>query len=206
MIHQSQIQASNSRSLLISGLFPSGEPFSDVVQADTSYEAQIRVIAQCRYSDAGGDLAVTRLADAHTGAAVQDSLLSADQDLLSEVEAVEYVLHTVQNSLIKGCTSAGGIRAEELYSYVEFFDLVLTQAPHAFDGLISGLKISSDEAITIDFEDSSGSVVELVPADALFALATVALEEGRVAAAYQVCAMASFTRVALSKACITALT
>ena len=48
--------------------------------------------------------------------------------------------------------------------------------------------------------------LELVPADALYALATVALEEGRVAAAYQVLTMASFTRVALSQACIRALT
>lgn len=56
------------------------------------------------------------------------------------------------------------------------------------------------------FEDSRSLETELVPADALYALATAALEEGRVAAAYQVLTMASFTRVALSQACIRALT
>ena len=68
MIHQSQSTQPNSQSLLISGLFPSGESFSDVVDADSSYEAMIRVISQARYSDAGGDLEVIQVADARTGA------------------------------------------------------------------------------------------------------------------------------------------
>lgn len=98
MISYPQHNQAQTRSLLISGLFPNGEPFAEEVQADSSYVAQIKVLAQCRYSDLGGDLDVTGLTDAATGSSVQDSLLSAKQDLLSEVEAVEYVIHTVQNS------------------------------------------------------------------------------------------------------------
>ena len=206
MFQQSQTTQTNSQSLLISGLVPSGEAFSGVVEADSSYEAMIRVISQCRYSDAGGDLEVIRVADAHTGAVVTGVLLSADQDLLREVDAVEYVLHTVQTSLDKGCTTWSDEKSGKLRAFVEFFDLVLSQAPGAFDGLCSGQSLPSDDEITIVFEDSRSLETELVPADALYALGTAALEEGRVAAAYQVLTMASLTRVALSQACIKALT
>jgi hypothetical protein len=206
MIQQSQITQLTPQSLLISGLYPNGEAFSDVVEADTSFEAMIRVISQCRYSDAGGDLEVIRVADARTGAQLTDELLSADQDLLREVDAVEYVLHTVQTSLDKGHTTWSDEKSAELRAFVEFFDLVLSQAPGAFDGLCSGRSLPSDDEITIVFEDSRSLETELVPADALYALGTAALEEGRVAAAYQVLTMASLTRVALSQACIKALT
>lgn len=206
MIHQPQLTQTNTRALLISGLFPNGEMFSDVAHASTSYEAQIRLIAQCRYSDAGGDLEVTRLADASTGSAVPDALLSADQDLLTEVEAVEYVLYTVQNSLDTGRRTSTDPASVTLRSYVEFFDIVLSEAPQVFEALSSGDPLSSEDDIGLMFEDSTGSENELVPADALYALAIAALEEGRVAAAYQVLTMANVTRVALSKACIKALT
>ena len=205
MIHQSQSTQLNSQSLLISGLFPSGESFSDVVDADSSYEAMIRVISQCRYSDAGGDLEVIRVADAHTGAVVTGVLLSADQDLLREVDAVEYVLHTVQTSLDNGRTAWSDEKSHQLRAFVEFFDLVLSQAPGVFDGLCSGHSLTSDEDITVVFEDSRSLETELVPADALHALASAALEEGGVAAVYQVLTMAGLTRVALSQACIRAL-
>lgn len=206
MIQQSQTTQLNPQSLLISGLFPSGEAFSDVVEADTSYEAMIRVISQCRYSDAGGELEVIRVADARTGAQLPDALLSADQDLLREVDAVEYVLHTVLTSLDQGRTTWTDEKSAELRAYVEFFDLVLSEAPGVFDGLCSGQSVTSDDEITIEFEDSRSLEIELVPADALYALGAAALEEGRVAAAYQVLTMASLTRVALSQACIKALT
>lgn len=206
MIQQPQTTQLNSRSLLISGLFPSGEAYNNVVDADSSYEAMIRVIAQCRYSDAGGDLEVIRVADARTGAQLSEALLSADQDLLREVDAVEYVLYTVQTSLDTGRTTWSDEKSAELRAFVELFDLVLSQAPGVFDGLCSGQSLTSDDEITIVFEDSRSLETELVPADALYALATAALEEGRVAAAYQVLTMASFTRVALSQACIRALT
>lgn len=206
MIQQPQTTQLNPQSLLISGLFPSGEVFSDVVEADTSYEAMIRVISQCRYSDAGGELEVIRVADARTGAQLTEALLSADQDLLREVEAVEYVLHTVLTSLDKGRTTWSDERSAELRAYVEFFDLVLSEAPGVFDGLCSGQSVTSDDEITIVFEDSRSLEIELVPADALHALGAAALEEGRVAAGYQILTMASFTRVALSQACIKALT
>lgn len=206
MIQQSQTTQLNPQSLLISGLFPSGEAFSDVVEADTSYEAMIRVISQCRYSDAGGELEVIRVADARTGAQLPDALLSADQDLLREVDAVEYVLHTVLTSLDKGRTTWTDEKSAELRAYVEFFDLVLSEAPGVFDGLCSGQSVTSDDEITIVFEDSRSLEIEFVPADALYALGAAALEEGRVAAAYQVLTMASLTRVVLSQACIKALT
>ncbi|MGR0140752.1 hypothetical protein, partial [Pseudomonas sp. RSP] len=151
-------------------------------------------------------LEVIRVADARTGAQLTDALLSADQDLLREVDAVEYVLHTVQTSLDKGRTTWSDEKSAELRAYVEFFDLVLSQAPGVFDGLCSGRSLTSDDEITIDFEDSRSLEIELVPADALLALGNAALEEGRVAAVYQVLTMASFTRVALSQACIKALT
>lgn len=134
------------------------------------------MLAQCRYSDLGGDLDVTGLTDAATGSSVQDSLLSAKQDLLSEVEAVEYVIHTVQNSLNNGRTFSAG-STSELRAYVEFFDLILSEAPHAFDGLCSGDRVADDE-ITLDFEDSSSAEFALVPADALLTLATLALGGG----------------------------
>ena len=206
MIQQPQTTQLNPQSLLISGLFPSGEVFSDVVEADTSYEAMIRVISQCRYSDAGGELEVIRVADARTGAQLTEALLSADQDLLREVEAVEYVLHTVLTSLDKGRTTWSDEKSAELRAYVEFFDLVLSEAPGVFDGLCSGQSVTSDDEITIVFEDSRSLEIELVPADALHALGAAALEEGRVAAAYQVLTTASFTRVAVSQGCIKELT
>lgn len=205
MIQQSQTTQAHSRSLLVSGRFPSGLAYSDVVQADTSYEAMIRVLAHCRYSDDGGDLEVVRLSDATTGAAVKDALLSADQDLLRDVDAVEYVLHTVQTSLDTGRNSWSDTESDKLRAYVEFFDLVLSQAPGVFDGLCSGQSVHSDEEIMIEFEDSRSLEFELVPADALLALGNAALEEGRVAAVYQVTTMSSLTRVTLSKACIKAL-
>lgn len=203
MISVPQQNPAQTRSLLISGLFPNGEPFAREIQAESPYEAQIKVLAQCRYSDMGGDLDVTGLTDAVTGSSVQDSLLSAGQDLLSEVEAVEYVIHTVRKSLNNGRTFSVG-SGSELSAYVEFFDLVLSEAPHAFDGLCSGDQMADDEEITLEFEDSSSAEFALVPADALLVLATVALGEGRAAAAYQVLMMASTARVALSRACIRA--
>ncbi|MBI6556756.1 hypothetical protein YA0850_30845 [Pseudomonas veronii] len=205
MIHQSQPPQPNSQSLLISGLLPSGESFSDVVDADSSYEAMIRVICQARYSDDGGDLEVIRVADARTGAQLSEVLLSADQDLLREVDAVEYVLHTVQTSLDNGRIAWPDETSIQLRAFVEFFELVLSQAPGVFEGLCSGHSLTSDDDITIVFEDSRSSDTELVPADALFALATAALEEGGVAAVYQVLTLAGLTRVALSQACIRAL-
>lgn len=178
MIHQSQSTQPNSQSLLISGLFPSGESFSDVVDADSSYEAMIRVISQARYSDAGGDLEVIQVADARTGAQLTEVLLSADQDLLREVDAVEYVLHTVQTSLDNGRIAWPDEKSVQLRAFAEFFDLVLSQAPGVFDGLCSGHSLTSDDDITVVFEDSRSLETELVPADALHALASAALEEG----------------------------
>ncbi|WP_218187845.1 hypothetical protein, partial [Pseudomonas sp. NBRC 111142] len=70
MISYPQHNQAQTRSLLISGLFPNGEPFAEEVQADSSYVAQIKVLAQCRYSDLGGDLDVTGLTDAATGSSV----------------------------------------------------------------------------------------------------------------------------------------
>ena len=96
-------------------------------------------------------------------------------------------------------------RNPQLRAFAEFFDLVLSQAPGVFDGLCSGHSLTSDDDITVVFEDSRSLETELVPADALYALATAALEEGGVAAVYQVLTMAGLTRVALSQACIRAL-
>ncbi|MBX8557082.1 hypothetical protein K5D56_21695 [Pseudomonas cichorii] len=205
MIHQSHTTKPNSQSLLISGLFPSGESFSDVVDAGSSYEAMIRFISQARYSDFGGDLEVIGVADARTGDQLTDVLLSADQDLLREVDAVEYVLHTVQTSLDNESLTWPDKKSGRLRSFVEFFELVLSQAPDVFDGLCSGHSLPSDDDITVLFEDSRSLETELVPADALYTLATTALEEGGVAAVYQVLTMARLTRVALSQACIRAL-
>ncbi|QWE97992.1 hypothetical protein [Cupriavidus sp. EM10] len=80
---------SNIRDLTIFGFYPSGQKFSGTVKAGSSFEAMIRVLADRRYSDDGGDLAVSSVIDAETGRVVDGALLSAQHDLLPEVEAIE---------------------------------------------------------------------------------------------------------------------
>ncbi|ABO59707.1 hypothetical protein Bcep1808_6820 (plasmid) [Burkholderia vietnamiensis G4] len=198
------------RDLTIVGTYPSGEAYSNTVQAGSSFEAMIRVLADRRYADDGGDLVISRVLDARTGLPVDGVMLSAEHDLLPETEAIDQVIEKVTSLLPALSFGAfGGKHAfssfDALRAYAEYFGLVLSEAPFALEGLSHGAGVSSDEDMTLEFEDSQGVVHEFEPALALLALAEAVLERGMCAAALQVKTLAMVARSSLNLAALDAL-
>ncbi|WP_432263265.1 hypothetical protein [Cupriavidus sp. TMH.W2] len=207
---QNQLAPSGVRMLTIVGNYPSGEAYSDTVQAGSSFEAMIRVLADRRYSDDGGDLEVSCIIDAQTGKVVDDRLLNAEHDLLTEVDAIEQVMEKV--TALLPTLSFGALDSvhavsgyDHLLAYTEYFGLVLAEAPQAFDGLTHGAGATSDEDMTLEFEDSQGLVHQFEPAVALLALAEAALQGGMTTAALQVKTLATVARSSLNLAALDAL-
>ncbi|WP_425953121.1 hypothetical protein [Ralstonia pseudosolanacearum] len=207
---QNQIATSGARMLTIAGFYPSGQAYTDTVQAGSSHEAMIRVLADRRYSDDGGDLEVSSVIDAETGKVVDGKLLSADRDLLPEVEAIELVLEKV-TELLSTTTFASRDSTEQssdyyrYLAYTEYFGLVLAEAPHAFEGVSHGSGATSDEDMTLVFEDSQGLEHQFEPAVALLALAEAALLGGMTTAALQVKTLATVARGTVNLAALDAL-
>ena len=204
---QNIITPSNIRDLTIFGFYPSGQKFSGTVKAGSSFEAMIRVLADRRYSDDGGDLAVSSVIDVETGFVVDGALLSAQRDLLPEVEAIEEVVQCVTQLIPSMLASMDGDLSDRdrLFAYTEYFGLLLAEAPLAFEGLTHGDVETSDENMTLEFEDCQGHVHHFEPAFALLALADAALKVEVTTAALQVKTLATVARSSLNMAAIDAL-
>src|SRR2546422_794155 len=76
--------------LTVVGFFPNGDGYSGTVMADTPIDATVRVLAERRYCEDGGDLEVSCVLDASTGDVVCDDVgrpvqLLSDGDAISEV-------------------------------------------------------------------------------------------------------------------------
>ncbi|AVA38020.1 hypothetical protein ACUXAV_004874 [Cupriavidus metallidurans] len=198
---------SNIRDLTIFGFYPSGQKFSGTVKAGSSFEAMIRVLADRRYSDDGGDLAVSSVIDAETGRVVDGALLSAQHDLLPEVEAIEGVVQCVTDLISTMQPRMDGDLSDRdrLFAYTEYVGLLLAEAPLAFEGLTHGAMEMSDENMTLEFEDCRGHVHYFEPAFALLTLAEAALQVEVTTAALQVKTLATVARSSLNLAAIDAL-
>lgn len=198
---------SNIRDLTIFGFYPSGQEYSGTVKAGSSFEAMIRVLADRRYSDDGGDLAVSSVVDAETGLVVDGALLSAQHDLLPEVEAIEEVVQCVTELISTMRPRMDGQLSDRdrLYAYTEYFGLLLAEAPLAFEGLAHGAADTLDEDMTLEFEDNQGHVHHFEPASALLALADAALKVEVTTAALQAKTLATVARSSLNLAAIDAL-
>jgi len=192
------------RALIVDGIYPSGDVFSDTVQAGSSFEAMIRVLADRRYSDDGGDLSISSVFDADTGDIVDGPLLSAQSALLSEAEAIEQVLEQVTSILSSASFDTDAGRGA-LGAYMEYFGLVLAEAPFAFEAISKGAGEMSREDMTLEYEDFQGVVHEFEPAVALLALAEVALQREVNTAALQVKTLATVARSTFNLAAIDAL-
>lgn len=176
---------SGVRTLIVEGGYPNGERYSDTVQASTTFEAMICVLADRRYSDDGGDLAISAVRDVATGAALDHDLIPAEIRLLTEVEAITQVIDTATAVLQSGKYNSERPSCE-LRAYAEYFGLVLGEAPFAFDGLTVGPGATSREDLTLEYEDMAGDQYVFAPADALLELARIALQQEQSVAAIQV--------------------
>lgn len=195
---------SGVRALTVDGIYPNGDGYSATVQARSTFEAMIRVLADCRYSDDGGDLAVSRVCDVATGAVLDKDLIPAEIALLTEVEAIGQVLEQVAGSLLTA-SFADDSSSLTLRAYTEYFDLILSYAPHALSEVSGWAGDLSEEEMTLEFEDSKGKVHEFEPAAALLVLVEVALQHGDSVAAMQAKSLATSARSSLNKAAFDAL-
>ena len=191
-------QQPQERAYTVTGYFPSGESYSDTVVALSPIDARIRVIASLRYEEDGGDLSVSRVMDASTGKVVEDGPL----DLPSESEALETLVFQLRGS-IPSLASSG--ETGTLNAYLELFELLLSDAPHALDGIAAGEEGYAEEDLMMQFIDSSGADHTIVPAVALAALVQKSQELAWSPAAAQLAELAARARVAVSLSIIDAL-
>lgn len=181
------------RGLTVVGFFPSGEGFSDSVSARSPVEAKIRVLADCRYSGEGGDLAISCIIDDATGSAVEVGKSFEGVSLLTEHDAIEEVL---QRIIMAGAP-------DSLAAYIEFFELLLDEAPGVFCDL-AGRSADANEDRSVEFEDAMGESHVFVPSDALLKLADADLSHGFSVAATQLKLMVTRAGAALDWAIIDA--
>lgn len=184
------------------GFFPSGEPFSDTVVASQPQEAKIRVIAGLRYMEEGGDLEVSCVIDDATGKVVDETPL---ESFLSESLALDSLVYQLREAIPGPALTFGhdGLTAAEidkLNAYLELFELVLSDAPHALDGITVGAEGYADEDLMMRFIDSMGAEHEIIPAEALATLASTSLRLGFTPAAAQIEELARRARSAVSLA------
>ncbi|WP_049820942.1 hypothetical protein [Methylibium petroleiphilum] len=202
-------QSHQSRDLAFTvvGFFPSGEGYSDTVLARDPEEAKIRVISDLRYSEEGGDLEVSCVLDA-AGKVVEDSTADAF-DMLVESDALEILITHLRETIPGPATSAADAseasEIDMLNTYLELFELVLSDAPHALDGLTIGADGYADEDLTLRFIDSMGADHEIIPAEALLHLARKSLQLGFGPAAAQIESLATRARSAVSLAVLEAI-
>jgi hypothetical protein len=191
--------------LTVVGFYPSGDGFEGTVCAQTASEAKIRVLASQRYSDDGGDLSIACVMD-ETGHVIDDVPCSADVALLTNQEAVGALLDQASSVILQHGghpLAADGSDCTLLRGYIEFLECVLLAAPQVFDDLSSldlDGSIDVDEML-VEFETSSGVVVDIQPSVALAAIADLVLFGTFSSDALQVRELASIAGVALDLAC-----
>ena len=178
-------QSLADRAFTVVGFFPSGEGFSDTVLARLPEDAKIRVIAGLRYTDEGGDLEVSCVLDA-AGMVVEGSLDSFC--IMNELEAMDSLVAQLREALPGPATSDGTDveTIDKLNAYLELIELVLSDSPHALDGVSAGATGYAEEDLTLQFIDSMGTQHEINPAHALSALAEKSLQLGWNPAAAQI--------------------
>lgn len=197
-------QSHQSRDLAFTvvGFFPNGEGYSDTVLARDPEEAKIRVISDLCYAEEGGDLEVSCVVDA-AGKVVADSAGGAF-DMLVESEALELLIshlrETIPGPAISARSASEACEVDTLNTYLELFELVLSDAPHVLDGLAVGAQGYADEDLMLHFIDSMGVSHEIIPAEALVHLARKSRQLGLGPAAVQLEALATRARFAVSLA------
>ncbi|MBG6083215.1 hypothetical protein [Rubrivivax gelatinosus] len=182
------------------GYFPSGEPFSDTVVASQPQEAQTRVTAGLRYAEEGGELEVSCVIDDATGQVVDQAPLDP---LMSESMALDSLVLQLRGALpgpaqVSGLDGFTVAEIGKLTAYLELFELVLSDAPFALDGITVGAEGYADEDLTMRFIDSMGVEHEIIPAEALATLAATSLRLRFTPAAAQIEELAQRGRSAVS--------
>lgn len=201
-------QASRDLAFTVVGFYPSGEGFSDTIQATRADEAKIRVIAAQMYSEDGGDIEVSCVLDA-SGKVVDDAVLGA-ADILSESSALESLIQHLRRE-VAGPTEMmvacphDVVQTNKLNAYLELFELVLSDAPSALDTISIGSSDYTEQDLTLQFIDSQGRDYQIVPAEALLALAQKSHELGWIPAASQIEELASKAGTAVSLAILEAV-
>jgi hypothetical protein len=203
-----QQQSRRDHAFTVVGFYPSGEGFSDTIQATRADEAKIRVIAGQMYSEDGGDIEVSCVLDA-TGQVVDDAVLGA-ADILSETAALESLIEHLRFKIV-GPAEVTDVRPDDvvqtnlLNAYLELFELVLSDAPYALELIEIGSTDYTEQDLTLRFSDSQGRDYEIVPAEALLALAQKSHELGWIPAASQIEELASKAGVPVSLAILEAV-
>ena len=197
-------QQSHARDLAFTvvGFFPSGEPFSDSVVVSQPEEAKIRVVAGLRYAEEGGDLEVSCVIDETTGKVVDETPL---ESFLPESFALDTLVTQLREAipgpaLMPGLDVTAFGEIDKLNAYLELFELVLSDAPHALDGIAGGVEGYDDEDLMMRFIDSMGVEHEIIPAEALMTLASTSRHLGWTPAAVQLEELARHARSAVSLA------
>ena len=195
--------------LTVVGFFPNGEGYSETVSADTPIDATVRVLAERRYCEDGGELEISCIVDASTGAVVPADL-GCPVRLLPDGAAIFEVVSQVREIVPVGQVGAArGISAvsdlDTLNAYLELFELALDDAPRCFDRIGAGRHGDQEDDRAILFTDTFGVEHEIVPADALQVLASKALASGWSVAAAQVAQMAAVARSEVNIACMDAV-
>ena len=184
------IQTSQAnQNLTVVGFRPNGDSFKGTVCGATPFEAKMGLLADFRYSEDGGDLSISCVLDTSTGRLLDQVGVSSEEDLFTEVEAVDTVLFHA---------SQGGSR-ERIKAYLSFFEYVLTDLPEVFDGLVGGSRVAGED-LAVQYEDLKGRTYEFLPSQALLALAEKAMKSDRSGASLQVKKMAERAGVALDRA------
>lgn len=198
-------QSLADRAFTVVGFFPSGEGFSDTVLARLPEDAKIRVIAGLRYTDEGGDLEVSCVLDAAGKVVDEDSLDSFC--IMNELEAMDSLVAQLREAFPGPATRVGGDveTIDKLNAYLELIELVLSDSPHALDGVSAGAVGYAEEDLTLQFIDSMGTQHEINPAQALSALAEKSLQLGWNPAAAQIEELAFRAGSAVSLAIIHAI-
>ena len=198
-------QSLADRAFTVVGFFPSGEGFSDTVLARLPEDAKIRVIAGLRYKDEGGDLEVSCVLDAAGKVVDEDSLDSFC--IMNELEAMDTLVAQLREAFPGPATSEGADveTIDKLNAYLELIELVLSDSPHALDGVSAGAAGYAEEDLTLQFIDSMGTQHEINPAQALSALAEKSLQLGWNPAAAQIEELALRAGSAVSLAIIHAI-
>jgi hypothetical protein len=195
--------------LTVVGFFPNGDGYSGTVIADTPIDATVRVLAERRYCEDGGELEISCVLDA-SGAVVCGDV-GRPVRLLSSGAAIFEVVSQVRSDVpLAQAFAARGIAAvsdmDKINAYLELFELALDDAPHCFDRIGSGLDGDQEDDRPLFFTDSLGVEHEIVPADALKVLAEKALTSSWSVAAAQVAQMVSVARSSVNIACLDAVT
>lgn len=183
----------------VEGYFPSGAEYQETVLAEHCAAALVQVVSRLRYTDDGGELAVSSVQLLAAGA--DGAHLDVRQvQLTSESEALEMLVLSLRAQF-----SARGNLDSGTNAALELFELLLADAPDALDGITASTEGYGEDDLTLSFFDTLDNEHRLVPGQALSELAKLSLDLGWSPYAAQIAAMTSCASQSVSLAVIDAI-